>query len=115
MTSSAPFGQRWSKKRGSCATTGPSRNGRRKKCHAPAQPHAAHRPIGGAAKQASKQAGRQADLNLQSEVLTRVWVSVLDGTDQPNAEVSGRLTTTSFMTKVEVMRCIPGKAVSFSS
>jgi len=42
-------------------------------------------------------------------------VSVLDGTDQPNAEVSGRLNTTSFMTKVEVMRCMPGKAVSFSS
>ncbi len=33
----------------------------------------------------------------------------------PNAEVSGRLITTSFMTKVDVMRCIPGKAVSFSS
>ncbi len=61
------------------------------------------------------QPSRQADLNLQSEVLTRLWASVLDGTDQPNAEVSGRLITTSFMTKVEVMRCIPGKAVSFSS
>lgn len=61
------------------------------------------------------QPSRQPDLNLQSEVLTRLWVSVPACADQPNAEVSGRLNTTSFMTKVEVMRCIPGKAVSFSS
>jgi len=55
------------------------------------------------------------DLNVPFDVLTRLWVSVHDGAGQPNAEVSGRLNTTSFMTKVEVMRCIPGKAVSFSS
>ncbi len=61
------------------------------------------------------QPSRQPDLNLHAEVLTSHWVSVLDGADQPSAEVSGRLNTTSFMTKVEVMRCIPGKAVSFSS
>ncbi len=54
-------------------------------------------------------------LNLQFGGWTRLWVPVAGGADQPNAEVSGRLITTSFMTKVDVMRCIPGKAVSFSS
>lgn len=94
--------------RRSGAATGPWRNGRLKKHPAPDGPHGAHRPICGAAKHA-------ASVEFAIWRVDQALGAVPGGADQPNAEVSGRLITTSFMTKVDVMRCIPGKAVSFSS
>ena len=79
-----------------------------KKYHAPDRPHGAHRPICGAGKHA-------ASVEFAIWRVDQALGAVPGGADQPNAEVSGRLITTSFMTKVDVMRCIPGKAVSFSS